>query len=111
MRLYSQGPAESFRRFVEEGCALELDRDALWTMRQLVEADILVMSKSSFAFVAALMSDGLKLFEGGLSAPLPDWLTCRRDGSFDVGRLIAQLPSPGAADPSGIRANEGSALS
>jgi hypothetical protein len=89
--LHSQGDPEGFAQFVELGCALSLDADALWTLRQLMEADILVMSKSSFSFTAALVNAGVKLYEPWLHPPLPDWIVRRRDGSFDRRRFLDRL--------------------
>jgi hypothetical protein len=42
---------------------LFLDADAIWTMLEMIEADVLIMAKGSFSYVAALISDGIKLCE------------------------------------------------
>ena len=63
-------------------------------MQQLIEADILVMAKGYFSYYAALISDGIKIYEPGDWAPgLPDdnWIPCLSDGSFDCVAFERQL--------------------
>jgi hypothetical protein len=91
MCIHSQGDSKEFAEFQELGCELSLDADALWTMRRLIEADVLVMSKSSFSFTAALSNAGVKLCEPWLHTPLPDWIVRRPDGGFDERRFRERL--------------------
>jgi hypothetical protein len=81
--VYSQGNPSDFAEFAEIGCQLHIDSDAIWTMRKLVEADMLIMSKSSFSFVAAVINRGVKVYEHSFNPPLSDWIAKRPDGSFD----------------------------
>jgi hypothetical protein len=81
--LFSQGKTTEFAEFGELGCRLHLDVDAVWTMRRLIETDLLVMSKSSFSYVAALINRGVKIYEPTFNPPLSDWIVKRKDGSFD----------------------------
>jgi hypothetical protein len=53
-------------------------------MRELIEADIFIMAKSSFSYVAALISDGLKLAPSDGYPPLADWVVVGTDGAFEV---------------------------
>ena len=87
--VYSQGDAAAFADFVPLGCRLHLDADTLWTMRRLAEADVLLMSKSSFSYTAALVSDGVKIYEPTFNPPLSDWIVAGRNGGFDEARLTA----------------------
>ena len=89
--VYSQGEAGEFAGLKDLGADLFLDVDAVWTMQQLIEADILIMSKSSFSYVAALISDGIKLYEPFWHAPLPDWIQLKPDGRFDGAEFESQL--------------------
>lgn len=82
-QLYSEGAPEEFQCFAELGCSLHLNTDALWTMRQLIESDVLVMSKSSFSYVAALINAGVKLYEPCMNPGLSEWVFRRADGGFD----------------------------
>ena len=81
--LYSQGAAGDFIEFQQFGTKLFLDIDPIWTMQQLIEADILIMSKSSFSYVAALISDGIKLYEPFWHSPLSQWITRNPIGQFN----------------------------
>lgn len=80
--LYSQGAASDFIGLQQLGVELFLDIDPIWTMQQLVEADILIMSKSSFSYVAALISDGIKLYEPFWHSPMSQWITRNPSGQF-----------------------------
>lgn len=105
--VYSEGNIADF----EELCALEaeyfLNADAIWTMQELVEADILIMSKSSFSYYAGIISDGIKIFEPRtitgvdgeffpslewmIRSPQDDWLPCQMDGAIDRVAFERQL--------------------
>src|SRR5262249_52710933 len=58
IRLLSDGNYFEFRELESLGVELHLNADPLWTMRELIEADILVMAKSTFSYIAAIISDG-----------------------------------------------------
>src|SRR5262249_45593223 len=70
IRLFSEGSYSEFSELESLGVELYLNADPLWTMRELIEADILVMAKSFFSYVAAIISDGIKLYEPFDSPPL-----------------------------------------
>lgn len=82
-QVHSQGRADDFSEFSRIGCDLYLDADAIWTMEKLVASDILIMSKSSFSYVAALTNGGVKIYEPTFNPPLSSWIVRHRDGSFD----------------------------
>jgi hypothetical protein len=68
------------------------DIDAINAMQELIEADVLIMSKSSFSYCAGYISDGIKiheLAEGQL--PLVGWLLLSQDGSLDRAAFELQL--------------------
>jgi hypothetical protein len=97
IRVYSQGRAPDFAELTALGAYLFLDADAIWTVQELIEADVLVMAKGSFSYCAGILSDGIKLFESMAVAgshvgymaswgwtvlfPSEDWIP-RRDGGF-----------------------------
>jgi hypothetical protein len=89
--LFSQGQASEFADFTALECRLHLDADAVWTMRRLIESDLLVMSKSSFSYVAALINRGVRIYEPTFNPPLSDWIVQRKDGSFDRDLTRARL--------------------
>ena len=85
---YSDGTSDLSRLNSES----VLDIDAFRAMQALIEADILIMSKSLFCYYAAVISDGIKIFElGGLRQPLDEWLLRAADGSFDRSAFERQL--------------------
>ena len=92
--------------FARIGAELFLDADALGTMQELIEADILIMAKGCFSYYAALISDGITIFEPRVfagddlpswkwrSVPATDrWIPCLTDGSFDREAFERQLQS------------------
>lgn len=95
--IYSQGDKANFDDFSRLGVELFLDVDAVWTMQELVKADVLIMAKGCFSYCAALISDGIKIFQPLLLhdhnalagwkwcavAPEESWIACNTDGSFD----------------------------
>ncbi len=107
IQVYSQGNVSDFMELSALGVEFFLDADAIWTMQELIEADILILAKSSFSYYAGFISDGIKIFEPqtispatGMSMPswewmlvLPaeDWLPSQSDGSIDRTAFERQL--------------------
>jgi hypothetical protein len=80
--IYSVGEPGDFRELDDLSPAFHLNENAIDTFHRLVAADILLTAKSSFSYVAALLSGGVKLYEPFWHAPLNDWVTIG-DGAFD----------------------------
>lgn len=80
--IYSMGGPSEFRELEHLSPEFHLNEDAIETFHGLVAADILLTAKSSFSYVAALLSGGVKLYEPFWHPPLNDWVTIR-DGAFD----------------------------
>ena len=95
LNLFSQGAANEFEFLDEFEIQYHLDEDAVWSHTQLVQADVLVMAKSTYSYVAALLGEGVKLYEpSGIPykiTPLNDWLIRSADGSFSEAQFILQL--------------------
>jgi hypothetical protein len=108
IRVYSQGDIADFTYLSSLGVEFFLDVDAIWTMQELIAADVLVMAKGCFSYCAALISDGIKIFEpmapfdSDLHDLLPgwkwrshsakkSWVRCSADGSFDCAIFERQL--------------------
>jgi hypothetical protein len=106
--IHSQGTAADFADFSRIGVELCLNVDAVWTMKELIKADVLIMAKGCFSYYAGLISDGIdgiKIFEpyplqnrNGLPswkwravAPAESWIACNPDGSFDSRAFEHQL--------------------
>jgi len=105
IRAYSQGDVADFAEFSRLGVELFLDADAVWTLQELIEADVLIVAKGCFSYYAALISDGIRILEPipltgndylsswkWRSVPLTDsWIPCLADGSFDSPAFERQL--------------------
>jgi hypothetical protein len=94
IRVYSQGSRSDFAELSLLDVEFFLDVDAIWTMKQLIEADVLVMAQGCFSYYAALISDGIKICEpriGPLSLPSENWIPSLTDGSFDRAAFERQL--------------------
>jgi hypothetical protein len=92
IRVYSQGSRADFAELSLPGVEFFLDADALWTLEEMIEADVLIMAKGCFSRYAGLISDGIKLYEPWEeSAPLEDWIACPADGSLDRAAFERQL--------------------
>jgi hypothetical protein len=76
VHVYSEGDAAAFQPLVQKFAAsLHLDEDAFTSFHSLVQADGLVMAKSSFSYLAGLLSTGLCVYEPFWHPPMPDWKT------------------------------------
>ena len=91
VNVYSEGWPWQFRVFRNEGCDLYLDKDPFETLHNLISADILVIAKSSFSYVAALLSNGCKLYEPFWHRPLSQWTVLNEDGGFSDESLAPYL--------------------
>lgn len=107
MVLYSEGTETEFADLSLPGVEFFLNKDALRTMQELIEADVLIMAKGCFSYCAGLLSNGIKIFQAqALSGeecllgwkwqyvPLSDsWIPCQAEGSFDRVAFERQLLS------------------
>jgi hypothetical protein len=104
IRAYSRGDRADFAELSLPGVEFFLDADAIWTLQEMIEADVLIMAKGYFSYYAGLISDGIRICEPTtISADdLPgwrrprvsttgNWLTSNADGSFDTAAFERQL--------------------
>ena len=91
IEVFSQGDPKMFADLAALGAELRLDAPALDTHRGLVEADILVMSKGAFSYTAALLNEGVVLYDPQKYRALQDWVVRAPDGSFDEADASARL--------------------
>jgi hypothetical protein len=85
-----QDPFGDFAAF--PGLKRFINEPAMTCLERLATADILVMSKSSFSYLAAILNvGGIVLYHPFWSYPLDNWLITKQSGDFDVGRFLAQL--------------------
>lgn len=72
--VYSQGSIENFRDFEKEDVQFHLNEQIPTTFIGLVAADILIISPSSFSYIAALLSDGIVYYKQFWHNPKKDWI-------------------------------------
>ncbi len=72
--IYSQGSAKAFEAYAQRGCYMHLDDDALNDLLAMSQADILVIAKSSFSYVAGLLNQGLVIYEPFWYRPQTAWI-------------------------------------
>ncbi len=83
IKLFSQGGPQQFAEFARFGCELHLDESPIDTHSQLVDADVLIMSKGAFSYTAGVLNEGITLYDPQKYRPLEDWIVRAHDGSFD----------------------------
>ena len=91
LRLFSQGQVDEFRGLGIPEDALFLDADPIWTMREMIEADILVTTMGTFSYVTGLLCDGIVLALESVP-PARGWIAYDRDGDFEPETLASRLP-------------------
>ena len=113
LNLFSEGPEEMFAPFAAAGCTLHLDGDPFEAFHNEVCADILVQAKSSFSYLAGMISTGIVLHEryapNTAGEPFyrhaPGWIVRDESGAFDRDALRQRLLSLPSSAPrmSGLR--------
>lgn len=85
--IYSQGNMQGLEHLQELGCEFELNLPAIDTFKAFVDADVLIMGRSSFSYVAALFNEGLCIYEPLERPPVPGWLLRDSNGNVDRAAL------------------------
>jgi len=89
--LFSQGERKDFPEFEQyENFHFCLDMSSQDSFLHMVNADLLITSKSSFSYKPALLSDGIKVCPENFWHGYPqtsDWILVKDDGSFDAERI------------------------
>lgn len=103
LRVFSQGERADFSGLEMPGAEFFLDADPLWTLRQMIEADVLVMAKGCYSRYAGLISQGVKIGprepENLYICPQQNWIECLPDGSFDEAAFERALSDLRGARP------------
>ena len=102
--VYSQVNGDEFVELLLPGVDFFPNVDAVSTMQELIEADVLIMAKGCFSYCAGLISDGIKICEAMATSaddlpgwrwpylyPDESWLLSSADGSFDSAAFERQL--------------------
>ena len=72
--IYSQGELINFQELIKDDVIFYLNHDIINTFIGMVSANILVISPSSFSYVAALISDGEIYYKPFWHKPRKSWI-------------------------------------
>ena len=90
--LFSQGEQEEFQNFQKfENIHFCLDMSAQDTFLHMINADLLITSKSSFSYKPALLSNGIKVCPRFFWHGYPvtdDWVLVNDDATFDINQPV-----------------------
>ncbi len=90
LRVFSQGDPSAFQVLDLPRDCLFLDTDPLWSMREMIDADLLVTTRGTFGHVTGLLCEGIVLTDGSFP-PQPGWLTYDAGGAFDREALASAV--------------------
>lgn len=90
LRVFSQGAPSDFSTLDVAESQLFLDADPIWSMGEMIAADLLVTTRGTFGHVAGLLCDGTVLADGTYP-PQRGWLTYDAGGAFDVAVLASEV--------------------
>jgi hypothetical protein len=89
--IYSEGFEEDFSGIADCSFKLHLNGDPLDALQDMISSDILVMSKSSFSYVAALIHQGLIIYDPFWHRPMSHWHVMETGGQIDEGQLLTEI--------------------
>ena len=72
--IYSEGSVEEFECFQSENTVLHLNEDVKMTFIGLITSNVLVQSKSSFSYVAGLLTKGIVYHIPFWHPPMSSWI-------------------------------------
>ncbi|WP_417767158.1 hypothetical protein [Stappia sp.] len=81
VEIHSNGSAEELRDFIDRGYRIADAPGAIESFRKLATADVLVMAKSTFSYVAGLAASGVVVYEPQGYARVPRWVERNEDGT------------------------------
>ena len=73
--IYSQGEEETFQAYKQFPVKFHFQDDTFATFNGLVFADVLILSQSSYSYVAALLSNGVIIYKPFWHPPRKHWFT------------------------------------
>lgn len=89
--IFSQGKEDDFSEFINfDNVKFCLNMDQYSSFIHLVNADLLITSKSGFSYMPALLSDGIKISPKDFWHSYPikdDWIIADHEGDFDNHKL------------------------
>lgn len=80
--IYSEGHSSDFKVFLSHNFELALNETPLDTLHDLMTADVLLLAKSSFSYIAGLLSDGIVLYDDHWRQKKESWISSRDEKDF-----------------------------
>ena len=71
--IYSQGELSNFSKYIANDTILKINMNIFDTFTEMVGADALIMSRSSFSYSAAVLSDGDIYYQQFWHPPMKHW--------------------------------------
>ena len=71
--IYSQGELSNFDKYKSDDTILKVNMNIFDTFTEMVAADALIMSRSSFSYSAAVLSDGDIYYQKFWHPPMKHW--------------------------------------
>jgi hypothetical protein len=71
--IYSQGELSNFSKYIANDTILKINMNIFDTFTEMVGADALIMSRSSFSYSAAVLSDGDIYYQKFWHPPMKHW--------------------------------------
>jgi hypothetical protein len=90
MHVFSEGRRDDFGP-IGDRAVLHLNGDVFECLHNLIAADIFLMAKSSFSYIAALLARGIVIYTPFWHAPLRQWVVAGGDGSIPRSTFQAAL--------------------
>jgi hypothetical protein len=75
--IYSQGKIEKFKDLESDNVVFHLNEEIGSTFIGMVAADMLIISPSSFSYVAGFLSDGIVYYKNFWHNPKKEWIVCQ----------------------------------
>lgn len=72
--IYSQGEISMFDSFIADDTVLHIDQDIVTTFTEMVGADILMTSFSSFSYIAGFLNSGIVYYQHFWHPPRSNWI-------------------------------------
>ena len=91
VNLYSEGVLQDFEDFLSPHVRCYIGGSVFETLHNMIDADVLIMAKSSLSYTAGILSGNVSLYEKFWHTPLPNWIQVGEQGSFDEAMLVEEI--------------------
>ena len=89
--VYSEGEGKDFKELQNLNARFFLNEDPFTTFNNLVCADVLILSKSTFSYTAGLLSNGIVFYEPFWHRPQANWIKVKESAKFNPKEFSRKL--------------------